>query len=107
MSGPDNLVQVITTLPSEQTAKALAETLLDKKLAACVQISGPITSYYWWHGTKEAATEWLCLAKTTPQRQADLQTLIAECHPYELPEILVIQGTANESYSQWLVETLR
>ncbi len=57
-------IQVMTTIDSKEGAQKIAEALVAKRLAACVQVAGPITSTYWWQGEMEIAQEWLCIAKT-------------------------------------------
>ena len=57
-------IQVFTTTGSEQEAERIAAALVERRLAACVQVIGPIASRYRWQGEVEAAREWLCLAKT-------------------------------------------
>lgn len=57
-------IQVLTTTGSKDDAQKIASSAVGKRLAACVQILGPITSTYWWQGAMETAEEWLCLLKT-------------------------------------------
>jgi periplasmic divalent cation tolerance protein len=58
------IIEVHTTIDSREAAQKIAEAIVSKRLAACVQVSGPITSTYWWQGKIEQAEEWLCTAKT-------------------------------------------
>lgn len=60
-----NVVQIETAVASESVAAELATALVEERLAACVQVLGPVASTYRWRGAVERATEWLCLAKTT------------------------------------------
>jgi periplasmic divalent cation tolerance protein len=100
--------QLSTTTGNHELAERIATELVDRRLAACVQITGPITSIYHWQGQIERAEEWLCVAKTTADQFAGAQQLIIELHPYETPEILATPVVAvSDSYSKWLRDTLR
>lgn len=99
----DDLVQVTTTAPDEATAGAIASALLEARLAACVQVDGPITSRYWWDGAIEEATEWRCVAKTTAAAAPDAIAAVLDAHPYDVPEVLVtpvLDGSA--AYAEWV-----
>ncbi len=78
--------QVITTTADEQDAKKLAQAALEKRLAACVQIGGPVESSYWWNGRIESAREFVCVFKTTSAAYPKLEKLLLELHPYENPK---------------------
>jgi periplasmic divalent cation tolerance protein len=99
----DELVQVTTTAPDEDTANAIARTLLDQRLAACVQVDGPIRSRYWWDGAVEDSTEWRCVAKTTAALAHRAVEGIVAAHPYDVPEVLVtpVLG-AHPPYAEWV-----
>ena len=101
--GTGGYVQVLTAAGSLEEADAVAAALLDARLAACVQIVGPVQSRYRWHGRVESAEEWLCLVKTTASRSADAVAEIARVHSYDTPEITVtpIVGGAA-SYLAWI-----
>ncbi len=60
----NEFIEVHTTIDTREGAQKIADTLVSKRLAACVQISGPISSTYWWDGKMEQAQEWVCTAKT-------------------------------------------
>lgn len=96
-------LQVTTTTAGRHDAEKLAVAILEKRLAACVQISGPIESRYWWNGRLETATEWLVTIKTRRDLFKPLEALLLELHPYEEPEII---GTPIEEvsagYLKWL-----
>jgi periplasmic divalent cation tolerance protein len=81
---------VLTNLPEEAAARALADHLVASKLAACVNILAPCTSVYRWQGGIETATEVPLLIKTTGTRYRALEAAIRERHPYELPEIVAV-----------------
>jgi len=96
-------VQVVTTTETKTDAQAIASAVVEKRLGACAQIVGPITSTYWWQGQVETAEEWLCLIKGRRDLYAELEKAILEVHPYEVPEILavpVVEGSRR--YLAWL-----
>ncbi len=96
-------IQVFTITETEQDAQKIARALVEKRLAGCVQIIGPIKSIYWWKENIETAEEWLCIIKTKKRLFEKLEKSIREIHPYETPEILAIPITkASEDYLNWL-----
>ena len=96
-------VQVLTAAGSSQEAAAIADALLERRLAACVQVVGPVQSRYWWKGRIESAEEWLCLAKTTANAAGEAMAEIARRHSYEAPEITVTPIVAgSERYLAWI-----
>lgn len=101
-------IQVLTTIDSQAQATAIAQTLLEKRLAACVQILGPIQSHYWWQGQQEQSQEWLCLAKTRQEFYRAVESAIREVHSYQTPEILAVPILAGlPDYLAWLNQELR
>lgn len=98
-----NLILVTTTTGSREEAELLSQELLTRKLVACVQIYGPVTSQYWWKGDLETSTEWLCTAKTLAEKYADVESAIRTRHSYDEPEIIAVEIThASPGYQQWL-----
>jgi len=96
-------ITVMTTLDSRAAADKLARELVERGLAGCVQIAGPITSTYRWQGAIETAEEWLCLVKTRRSQYEPLEAAIRELHPYEVPEILAVPVVAGfAAYLEWL-----
>jgi len=96
-------IQVITTVSNKEDAKKIANTLVEKKLAGCVQIIGPITSIFRWKEKIEEAEEYMCIVKTREDRYEDVEKAIKEAHPYDVPEILSVQvNDGNKSYLDWL-----
>src|SRR5579875_655215 len=81
-------VEVRTTIDTKEGAQKIAETLVSKRLAACVQVGGPITSTYWWQGKIEVAEEWICTVKTRRELYEKIEQAIREVHSYDEPEIL-------------------
>lgn len=102
-------IQVLTTIDKEEKAKTIATTLLEKRVASCVQIFGPITSSYWWNGKIEQAREWICLAKGKTKDYEKIEATIKSVHPYEVPEILAIPiSNGNADYFNWIrAETVK
>jgi periplasmic divalent cation tolerance protein len=100
-----NVIQVATTTGNREEAQRIAAELVDHRFAACVQISGPITSYYHWEGKLETSQEWLVTIKTTENRYDAVEQTIRQVHLYDVPEILatpVIAG--SETYLNWVRE---
>jgi periplasmic divalent cation tolerance protein len=97
-------VQVVTTVPDEETAAAIADALLADRLAACVQVDGPVRSRYWWNGAIEESTELRCTIKTTAAAAERVVISVRELHPYDVPEILVVPVLGGDAdYLEWLV----
>jgi periplasmic divalent cation tolerance protein len=96
-------IQVITTTETKADAQAIARTVVEKRLAGCVQIIGPITSTYRWQGEIETAEEWMCVIKSRRDLYKALEEAIREVHPYDVPEILAVPVVAgSKSYLDWL-----
>lgn len=94
---------VTTTLETEADAKRLAKQLVEQQLAACVHVSGPVTSYYRWQGKIEQADEWTCTIKTKVAVFERLSRAISSIHPYDVPEIVATPiSDASASYAAWL-----
>jgi len=101
-------VQTLTATPNRAVARRIARTLVDRGLAACVQIVGPIESIYRWQGRVETAREWLCLIKTNSARFREVNATIAELHPYDTPEIVALPIAAgSQRYLDWLTASVR
>jgi len=99
----DDVVQVVTTIDSEDSAVSLVRAAVGRRLAACGQVDGPVTSAYWWDGAVETASEWRVTFKTVGARTDELQTWLAEAHPYEVPEVLVSPvSDGNPDYLAWI-----
>jgi periplasmic divalent cation tolerance protein len=100
-------IQVMTTTETKEQAQTIAQHLVERKLVACVQITGPITSIYRWKGKVENAQEWLCLIKTQDDLYNKVEAAIKSQHPYETPEIIavpIIKG--SKEYLSWLEDEL-
>ena len=96
-------VQIFTTTGKREDAEKVARTLVQKRLAGCVQIVGPIQSTYWWKNRIESAEEWLCLIKGEKSLYKEVEKTIREIHPYETPEITAVPIVAgSKEYLEWL-----
>ena len=102
-SMPHEFVQLQTTLDDRTQAEELIRGAVERRLAACGQLLGPVSSTYWWNEGIEEASEWLCVFKTTVALAASLERWIIERHPYEVPEVVTV-GIAgvSKSYGEWI-----
>lgn len=92
-----------TTTETVAEARDIADHLVEHRLAACVQVTGPVTSTYRWEGRVHTSEEFMCFIKTRRELAADVEALIRSLHSYDNPEIIVvpIQG-GSASYLEWL-----
>ena len=102
-----NLRLVLTTAESQNQARRIADVLIERKLAACVNIVPGVQSIYRWKGKAEEAEEWLMWIKTTADAFERVYETIKELHTYELPECmcLAIEGGSPE-YLRWIEESV-
>jgi len=101
------MVMVFSTTSSRGEAEKIARVLVEKKVAACVSISGPIKSMYWWDDKIEESEEYLLIVKTTRSKYEELERAISRVHSYQVPEILAIPiVSALKEYVEWLKEEL-
>lgn len=101
-------IQVFTTFDNLAAAEQLARQLVENRLAACVQISGPMSSIYRWQGTTETAQEWACTIKTRRELFPQLESSIQSLHPYDQPEIIALPIVAGSAgYLNWVEEETR
>ena len=99
----EEYIQVVTAIAKREDAEKIANALVEKRLAACVQIVGPIVSTYWWKDNIETAEEWLCVIKSKKDVYEELEKSIKEIHPYETPEIFALPVVAgSKDYLKWL-----
>jgi len=98
---------VLTTAESQNQARRIADMLIERKLAACVNIVPGAQSIYRWKGKAEEAEEWLMLIKTTADAFEHVCVAIKEMHTYELPECLclAVEGGSPE-YLRWIEESV-
>lgn len=101
-------MEIRVTVAEAAAAQHLAQRLVQRRLAACVQVLGPITSVYSWEGKVHSATEWLLLIKTTAEAFPALSQAVVEEHSYEVPEITAVPiEHALATYAQWVRELVR
>ncbi|MCX8094806.1 MAG: divalent-cation tolerance protein CutA [Caldisericia bacterium] len=101
----DKLIMVLTTIDDMEKAKKLARFIVDQKLAACVQITGPIQSIYYWRDKTEDTKEWLILIKTRKNLYEKLEEFIIKLHPYIVPEIVSFDiENCFKKYFDWVFE---
>ena len=98
---------VLTTCGSLEEARSIAQTLVGRQLAACVNIAPQTESVYRWHGEVETATEWLLVIKTTAAAFDQVHAAIQELHTYELPECVLLPiENGSEEYLAWIGESV-
>ncbi|MDA1038755.1 MAG: divalent-cation tolerance protein CutA [Planctomycetota bacterium] len=103
-SDDQTIAEIRTTFSSRQDAVACGTGLVDRRVAACVQIEGPLTSIYRWQGAREIAEEFVCRCKTTPAAVVTCERVIRSLHPYDTPEILVTLCRGSADYATWVQE---
>ncbi len=105
---PQEAVVVLITTPGEKEALEIARTLVEEKLAACVNVIPKVSSIYRWRGKVEEDSEALMVVKTTPEAFERLQARVKELHSYTVPEIIalpIVEG--NPDYLAWVRESVR
>jgi periplasmic divalent cation tolerance protein len=104
----EEYIQVFTTTEKKEDAEKIVKALVEKRLAGCIQIVGPIVSTYWWKDNVETAEEWLCFIKSKKALYDELEKAIKEIHPYETPEIIAMPiVSGNKDYLEWLKNELK
>ena len=99
-------VIVLTTLPADADGRAFGRTLVEERLAACVNLLPPMDSLYRWEGQVEQDTERQVIIKTSRERLVALWDRIRELHPYEIPEFVVLPiHDGSDSYLKWIAES--
>jgi periplasmic divalent cation tolerance protein len=99
-------VLVMTTLPADADAAAFARTIVDARLAACVNVLPAMDSIYRWEGRVEQETERQLLLKTSTERLPELWEQVRRLHPYDVPEFVVLPIVdGNDAYLRWITES--
>lgn len=99
----ESYIQVTTTTEKKEEAEKIAISLVERKIAACVQIVGPIISIYRWKGKIETAEEWQCVIKSRKNLYDEIEKAIRAVHTYEVPEIVAVPIVAGSvDYLKWL-----
>ena len=95
--------QITISAGSEDEATRIADALLHARLAACVQVVGPVHSRYWWQGARETALEHLCMVKSRLSLVDAVVAAVRAEHSYETPEIVAVPIVAGDAaYLEWL-----
>ena len=99
---------ILTTASNDSEARKIAQMLIERHLAACVNIIPRIQSVYRWEGKTESAEEYLLIVKTTRNKENEAQAAIRELHSYDLPECIsiTIEGGSSE-YLKWITDSLQ
>ena len=103
-----NQLVVLCTCPDEETARRLAGTVVEERLAACVNIVPGVTSVFYWEGEAQSEQEHLMVIKTSDVAYSRLETRLTELHPYELPEVIAVgidRGLAG--FLDWIRDETR
>ena len=101
-------IQILTTVEKMEDAEEIASSLVELRLAACVQILGPISSTYLWEGKMETTAEWLCLIKSKKNLYSKVESALKQMHPYKIPEIVAIPVViGSRSYLDWIDSAVR
>ena len=93
---------VLTTIGADADAVALARTLVDEGLAACVNVLPPMRSVYRWQGAVHVDPEQQLVIKTAPASIPALEARLQQLHPYDLPEFVVLGAAASVAYTEWV-----
>lgn len=105
--GEHPLIEVHISMPDAEAARVMATELVRLQLAACVQILGPMTSFYTWRGEPQQSTEWLLLVKSTADRFEELTEAVVANHRYDTPEIVAVPiSHALGSYGAWVRDSV-
>ena len=98
-------VLIISTYPNKKSISKISNDLIKNKIIACVNIS-KIDSIYSWNGKIQNSPEYIAIFKTVTKNKTKLKKIIAETHPYDVPEIAQIDvASINKSYLNWLIES--
>ena len=104
----DQFVVILTTFPVDRDVEPFARTLVEERLAACVNVLPAMTSIYSWKGSIEKSDEHQIVIKTSSSRVRDLETRLKALHPYEVPEFVVIPIVeGSHDYLAWVAENTK
>ncbi|OGP74288.1 MAG: cytochrome C biogenesis protein CcdA [Deltaproteobacteria bacterium RBG_16_49_23] len=99
------LIIVLVTCGSEEEALKISRSLVEERLAACVNLISPVRSIYRWEGKIWDEKEWLLMIKTQRKRFKEIETKVKSLHSYSVPEIIALPIIAgSSSYLDWLAE---
>ncbi len=98
---------VLSTAPDQETAAKLAAVVIERRLAACVNIVPGVRSLYWWEGALQDDAEVLMICKTDADRLDELSAVLTDEHPYDCPEVVALPVAGGSAgYLSWVIETL-
>ncbi len=103
----EKLIVILTTTETKKEAENIAAYMIEKRLCACAQVSGPIKSWYWWENKVESSEEWQVKLKTLHKNYQKVEEALKSIHPYDLPQIIglpVIE--AYNQYAKWVIDNL-
>lgn len=98
---------ILTAFGSRIEADSFAVKVVSRRLAACVNVFGPMVSTYWWKGKREKSEEFLALAKTSETRVEELVAELKRMHSYDLPEVTVLNVSGSREYVEWVARETR
>jgi periplasmic divalent cation tolerance protein len=103
----DAVLVVLTTVGSKEEATRIAHGLVERRLAACVNVLPQVRSIFRWQGAVQEEDEHLLLTKTTAERFAAVSACIRELHSYDVPEIVALPAAAvEEAYAAWVRDSV-
>jgi len=104
----DTVCVVFTTAPDADVGRRIARALVERRIAACVQVLPGVTSVYRWKGVQEESAEVLLLVKTVRGRMDDLELALRELHPYDVPECVAVDAAhVAAPYRAWVLSETR
>jgi periplasmic divalent cation tolerance protein len=97
----------MTAIDSAEKAESLGKGMVEQRLAACVQVLPPMTSYFFWEGAIQREQEHLLLIKTAGEKYAEVEAYILANHSYDVPEIVALRAeSVSQAYAKWLNDYL-
>ena len=97
------VLQIVTTTNSHEEAMRIARALVEDRLVACAQVSGPVNSIYRWQGKVQTDEEWRCSVKTLKSKYEEVESAMRKLHTYDEPEIVATEIVAgSKSYLEWV-----
>lgn len=99
---------VLTTVALHETAMTMARTLVEEKLAACVNVAPAVESIYWWQGKIDHSLEYVLMIKTAAGKVDAVRERLLALHPYEVPEFVVLLiESGSEPYLAWIRDSVQ
>lgn len=100
----EKLNLIISTVDDPEQARTLIGALLEKRLIACGSISAAVESHFNWQGSRQHETEYQLFLKTVPAKTTELLQTLERIHPYDCPEILLLNANSSQAYAHWARE---